>query len=64
MLWGTLIGSIVMLYPFNKFIKFGSGFLPYTIKIACNLAILLGPSIYINAKMRERMMVVKKKAFD
>ena len=63
MLWGTMIGSVMALYPFNRFIKFGNGFFPYFLKTACNLAILAGPTLYVNSKMRERMLVLKKKAF-
>lgn len=64
MIWLTLIGSVATLYPFNKFVGFGSGSFPFLIKIACNFLILTAPSVYINIKMRERMLIVKKKAFE
>lgn len=61
---GSLAGSILALYPFNKYISFGSGFLPLFGKLACNLAILCGPVFYANQVMRQRLLEVKKKAYD
>lgn len=48
MITATLGGSLLLLYPFNKFVKFGPGVLPGTIKIICNFIILFTPTIFVS----------------
>ena len=59
----TLVGSTVSLIPFNRFINFGSGFSPFLAKVACNVTILVGPSIYAHSILREKLVAVKKKVY-
>ena len=57
------MGSAVTLFPFNMFIKFGSGFTPFLAKTVCNVTILIGPSIYAHSILREKLIAVKKKVY-
>lgn len=55
MMWMTLGGSLIMLYPFNKIVYFGIGFFPTLFKTAANVALVLGPLYYVNKDMRSKM---------
>ncbi len=47
----SLGASVLLLYPFNKYIKFGSGFSAISLKVICNVGLFLGPSLYLNSRL-------------
>lgn len=60
----TFALSICTLIPFNKYVKFGPGFMPFLGKLGVSLVILSGPATYMHKSLKVQMTEMKMKAFE
>ena len=64
MLQYAIGGSLFTLIPFYKYVNFGSGFFPTISKFVIAGTILIAPFAYVQVRMIERLIQVKKIAFE